>query len=75
MARFDAALGQGFIDAGSRNVTISLQSRGRNTSMIVGMIMFCQSWYLYPLVRCACLAFEPTGIIGLNADFKVSFDS
>jgi len=70
MARFGAALGQGFIDAGGRNVTISLQSRAgsRNTSAIVGMVMFCQFWYWYPLAHCACLAFEPTGIIGLNSD-------
>jgi 26S proteasome regulatory subunit N2 len=72
MARFGAALGQGFIDAGGRNVTISLQSRAgsRNTSAIVGMVMFCQFWYWYPLAHCACLAFEPTGIIGLNGDLK-----
>jgi 26S proteasome regulatory subunit N2 len=73
MARFGAALGQGFIDAGGRNVTISLQSRAgsRNTNAIVGMVMFCQFWYWYPLAHCACLSFDPTGIIGLNADLKV----
>ncbi|EGO30956.1 hypothetical protein SERLADRAFT_364688 [Serpula lacrymans var. lacrymans S7.9] len=72
MARFGAAIGQGFIDAGGRNVTISLQSRAgsRNTSAIVGMVLFCQFWYWYPLAHCACLAFEPTGIIGLNGDLK-----
>ncbi|KAF8647902.1 hypothetical protein AX16_006434 [Volvariella volvacea WC 439] len=73
MARFGAALGQGLIDAGGRNVTISLQSRAgsKNTSAIVGMVLFCQFWYWYPLAHCACLAFVPTGIIGLNADLKV----
>jgi len=72
MARFGAALGQGLIDAGGRNVTISLQSRAgsRNMSAIVGMVLFCQFWYWYPLAHCACLAFEPTGIIGLNGDLK-----
>ncbi|KAJ7169781.1 D-isomer specific 2-hydroxyacid dehydrogenase [Mycena filopes] len=72
MARFGAALGQGFIDAGGRNVTISLQSRAgsRNTNAIVGMVMFCQFWYWYPLAHCACLSFDPTGIIGLNANLK-----
>lgn len=75
MARFGAALGQGLIDAGGRNVTISLQSRAgsRNTSAIVGMVLFCQFWYWYPLAHCACLAFEPTGIIGLDENLKVSF--
>lgn len=73
MARFGAAIGQGFIDAGGRNVTISLQSRAgsKNTSAIVGMVMFCQFWYWYPLAHCASLAFEPTGIIGLDANLKV----
>lgn len=73
MARFGAAVGQGFIDAGGRNVTISLQSRAgsRNTNAIVGMALFCQFWYWYPLAHCACLAFEPTAIIGLNEDLKV----
>jgi 26S proteasome regulatory subunit N2 len=77
MARFGAAIGQGFIDAGGRNVTISLQSRAgsKNTSAIVGMVMFCQFWYWYPLAHCASLAFEPTGIIGLDGDLKVSFRS
>ncbi|RDB29217.1 26S proteasome non-ATPase regulatory subunit 1 A [Hypsizygus marmoreus] len=73
MARFGAAIGQGLIDAGGRNVTISLQSRAgsRNTNAIVGMVMFCQFWYWYPLAHFASLAFEPTGIIGLNGDLKV----
>jgi 26S proteasome regulatory subunit N2 len=74
MARFGAALGQGLIDAGGRNVTISLQSRAgsKNTSAIIGMTLFAQFWYWYPLAHCACLAFEPTGIIGLTGDLKVS---
>lgn len=77
MARFGAALGQGLVDAGGRNVTISLQSRAgsRNTSAIVGMVLFCQFWYWYPLAHCACLAFEPTAIIGLNSQLKVSMIS
>jgi 26S proteasome regulatory subunit N2 len=73
MARFGAALGQGLIDAGGRNVTISLQSRAgsKNTSAIVGMTLFSQFWYWYPLAHCACLAFEPTGIIGLTEELLV----
>ena len=73
MARFGAALGQGLVDAGGRNVTISLQSRAGswNTSAIVGMVLFCQFWYWYPLAHCACLASEPTAIIGLNTQLKV----
>ena len=74
MARFGASLGQSFIDAGGRNVTIGLQSRAgtRNTGAIVGMTLFCQFWYWYPLTLCASLAFEPTGIIGLTEELKVT---
>ena len=73
MARFGAALGQGLIDAGGRNVTISLQSSAgsKNTSAIVGMVLFCQFWYWYPLAHCACLAFNPTAIIGVNSELQV----
>ncbi|CAE6469908.1 unnamed protein product [Rhizoctonia solani] len=72
MARFGASLGQGFIDAGGRNCSISLQSRtgSGNMSAIVGMVLFCQFWYWYPLAHCACLAFEPTGVIGLTEELK-----
>ncbi|KAG8843961.1 proteasome regulatory particle base subunit [Tulasnella sp. 330] len=68
MARFGAAVAQGFIDAGGRNITISLQSRAgsKNMSAIIGMALFCQFWYWYPLALCASLAFEPTAIIGLT---------
>ncbi|KAF9646109.1 26S proteasome regulatory complex non-ATPase subcomplex Rpn2/Psmd1 subunit [Thelephora ganbajun] len=72
MARFGAALGLGLIDAGGRNVTISLQSSAgsRDTSAIVGMMLFCQFWYWYPLAHCACLAFNPTAIIGVNGELR-----
>ena len=73
MARFGAALGQGLIDAGGRNVTISLQScaGSRNMNAIIGMALFCQFWYWYPLAHCVALAFEPTAIIGLTENLKV----
>ena len=73
MARFGAVIGQGFIDSGGRNVTISLLSRAgsTNTNAVVGIVLFCQFWYWFPLAHCASLAFSPTGIIGLNGDLKV----
>jgi len=64
---------QGLIDAGGRNTTISLQSSAgsKNTSAIVGMVLFCQFWYWLSLAHCACLAFNPTAIIGINGELQV----
>ncbi|WFD02908.1 proteasome regulatory particle base subunit [Malassezia obtusa] len=68
MAKFGATLAQGLIDAGGRNATISLQGRGGsiNTPAIVGMALFTQYWYWFPMAHFAALAFTPTAIIGLT---------
>lgn len=73
MAKFGATLAQGIIDAGGRNVTISLQNRGGSSNMpaIVGMALFCQFWYWFPLAHFASLAFTPTAVIGLNRDLNI----
>ena len=73
MAKFGAALSQGLIDAGGRNVTISLASRSGNMSMpaIVGLSLFTQFWYWFPLAHAAVLAFTPTALIGVNKDLKL----
>lgn len=73
MAKFGAILAQGIIDAGGRNVTISLQSRTGHTNMaaVVGMLVFAQFWYWFPLSHFLSLAFTPTAVIGLNADLKM----
>jgi 26S proteasome regulatory subunit N2 len=75
MARFGAVLGQGLIDAGGRNTTISLRSMvgSSNMNSIVGMALFCQFWYWYPLAHGACLAFQPTAVICLNEELQVRF--
>lgn len=60
-------------EIGGRNVTISLQSRSGHLNMpaIVGMAVFTQFWYWFPLTHFLSLAFTPTAIIGLNKDLKV----
>ncbi|KAJ3223641.1 proteasome regulatory particle base subunit [Clydaea vesicula] len=73
MAKFGAVLGQGLIDAGGRNVTVSLNSRNGHNSMpsIVGMALFTQYWYWYPLTHFLSLSFQPTGLIGLNGNLEI----
>ncbi|KAI8897971.1 armadillo-type protein [Globomyces pollinis-pini] len=73
LARIGACLGQGIIDAGGRNVTISLQSSSGypNIPAIVGMAVFTQFWYWFPLSHFLSLAFRPTGVIALNKDLQV----
>ena len=54
-------------------MTISLQSRTGHTHMpsVVGLLVFTQSWFWFPLSHFLSLAFTPTAIIGLNKDLKV----
>ncbi|XP_067617166.1 26S proteasome non-ATPase regulatory subunit 1 [Eurosta solidaginis] len=73
MAKFGAILAQGIIDGGGRNATLSLQSRTGHTNLqaVVGMLVFTQYWYWFPLAHSLSLAFTPTCIIGLNSDLKM----
>ncbi|XP_063922812.1 26S proteasome non-ATPase regulatory subunit 1 [Zophobas morio] len=73
MAKFGAILAQGIIDAGGRNVTLSLQSRTGHMNMlaVVGALVFTQYWYWFPLSHCLALAFTPTCLIGLNGQLKM----
>jgi 26S proteasome regulatory subunit N2 len=73
IAKFGAIIAQGIIDAGGRNMTISLQSRTghTNVSAVVGMLVFTQYWYWYPLVHFISLSLTPTCLIALNSDLKM----
>lgn len=73
MAKYGAIVAQGIIDAGGRNVTISLQSRTGHAHMqsIVGMLVFTQFWFWFPYAHFLSLAFQPSAIIGLNKDLKM----
>jgi 26S proteasome regulatory subunit N2 len=80
LAKFGATLAQGILDAGGRNVTIGLQNPtgALNMEAIVGIALFTNFWYWYPLAHCLALAFTPTALIGVNSELKVfvsfSFD-
>lgn len=80
LAKFGAALAQGILDAGGRNVTLSLLAGGSTTgggatqksrSAVVGMALFTQYWYWFPLAHALSLGFAPTAIIALDKDLKI----
>ncbi|KAL8026545.1 hypothetical protein ABFX02_14G035400 [Erythranthe guttata] len=73
MSKMGAILASGILDAGGRNVTIKLLSKTKHDKMtaVVGLAVFTQFWYWYPLIYFVSLAFSPTALIGLNYDLKV----
>lgn len=73
MCKFGCALALGIIDAGGRNCTIGLQTQTGNLNMtaIVGMAVFTQYWYWFPLTHFLSLAFTPTSIIGVDQDLEI----
>lgn len=73
MTKLGAILSAGILDAGGRNVNISLMSASghRKQAAIVGLAMFPQFWYWYPLVHFLSLAFTPTATIGLNSNLEL----
>jgi 26S proteasome regulatory subunit N2 len=62
-----------FAFAGGRNCTVTLQSRTGHTNMVavVGVLVFTQYWYWFPLAHCLSLAFTPTCLVALNAHLKM----
>jgi len=73
MCKMGAIMASGIIDAGGRNVTIGLRSRTGYHRMgaVVGMMVFSQYWFWYPLSFFISLAFTPTALIALNDDLKM----
>jgi len=72
MSKMGAILASGILDAGGRNVTIRLLSKTKHDKItaVVGLAVFSQFWYWYPLIYFISLAFSPTALIGLNYDLK-----
>merc|ERR1719384_521812 len=73
MARMGAILGNGFMDAGGRNLSISMMTPTGQKRMkaILGMVLFWQHWEWYPLIPMASLCFKPTVAIGLDEDLEM----
>ncbi|XP_002518109.3 26S proteasome non-ATPase regulatory subunit 1 homolog A [Ricinus communis] len=73
MSKMGAILASGILDAGGRNVTIKLLSKTKHDKVtaVVGLAVFSQFWYWYPLIYFISLSFSPTAFIGLNYDLNV----
>ncbi|CAH0479966.1 unnamed protein product [Peronospora belbahrii] len=73
MTKMGAILAQGILDAGGRNVVISLQSHTGFTKMaaVVGLAVWAQHWFWYPLFNFLELSFQTTMAVGLNKDLKL----
>ena len=73
MTKVGAIMAHGLLDAGGRNVTLSLKSRAGFTraSAVVGVALWAQHWYWYPLQYMMGLAFSPSMCVGLNKDFDM----
>eukprot|EP00884_Botryococcus_braunii_P016818 jgi/Botrbrau1/381/Bobra.110_2s0036.1 len=73
MCRMGAIMAAGLLDAGGRNVNLGLRSRSgyfRRTS-VVGLAVFLQYWYWYPLMYFMSLALQPTALIGLDGQLNL----
>jgi 26S proteasome regulatory subunit N2 len=73
MAKFGAIIATSILDAGGRNVTISMSTKNgtKKMSAVVGMVVFMQYWYWFPLAHFISLTFTPTCLIGLNKELKM----
>jgi len=73
MCKMGAIMAAGILDAGGRNVTLGLRSRSGNHRMaaVIGMAVFAQYWFWYPLSYFISLPLTPTVLIGLNADLQM----
>jgi len=79
LSRMGSIISQGVLNAAGRNATLSLTTRDGNLrqNAIVGLMLFAQHWYWYPMLNFLNLALTPTAIIGINDKLKVpkSFSS
>jgi len=73
LSRMGAILSQGIIEAAGRNATITLTTKDGSVrqNAIVGLVLFMQHWYWYPLLNFLSLALAPTALIGVSENLKV----
>ncbi|KAL3108381.1 hypothetical protein niasHT_015303 [Heterodera trifolii] len=73
ITKFGAVVAQGILDAGGRNVTLSLHNQSNQNDMpsVLGIFVFLQHWHWHSMTHFISLALRPTCVIALNKDLKM----
>jgi 26S proteasome regulatory subunit N2 len=73
LAKFGAIYAQGILEAGGRNCTLKIVTEEGHLRMqgVVGMLIFTQFWFWFPLGHCLSLALTPTAVVCMNTDLKM----
>jgi 26S proteasome regulatory subunit N2 len=72
LCRFGAILAFGLLEAGGRNSVASMYAKGNlRLGGAIGMAMFTQMWYWFPLIQFISLPLMPTALVGLTEKLKM----
>jgi 26S proteasome regulatory subunit N2 len=73
LSRMGAVISNGILNAAGRNSTISMTTNDGNLrqTAIVGLVLFLQHWYWYPMLNFLTLALTPTALIAVDTNLKV----
>lgn len=73
LSRMGAIISNGILNAAGRNSTISMTTNDGNLrqNAIVGLVLFLQHWYWYPMLHFCTLALTPTTLIAVDQNLKV----
>ncbi|OMJ68245.1 hypothetical protein SteCoe_34358 [Stentor coeruleus] len=73
LTKMGAIVSLGILDAGGRNVTISLDSSSGNNRApaTVGIILALQFWYWFPMLHMISLSFKPTCLLAIDQNLAI----
>jgi len=74
LTKLGAIVAAGILDAGGRNCAVALRSNSGGflkASACIGLALWAQHWYWYPMQHFFSLALSPSMLVGLNQDFKL----
>jgi 26S proteasome regulatory subunit N2 len=73
LTKVGALISNGILNAAGRNSTIQMTTHDGNVrqNAVVGLVLFCQHWYWYPMLNFLSLALTPTHLIAVDQNLKV----